>query len=245
MEHLLQRIENAPSLDFGDILSKSFELFKKVWVQALLTGIVSILVMLPFLLVMYLPFVPYYMEAMQYGGSPDFMEGMPILVLVGWGAMVLVVSFILQPFIFSIHGNFLHICKNADYDGSTEGPGYFYLVKTHFAKLLVLALATTGIALLAALLCYLPIFYVLVPINLFLPMIVFNEKLSVSEIIKVSFKLGNKFWLMIFGLLIVSGILASIAGFILCGVGAIVTTFYQKIVVYYIYKDTIGFDETE
>ena len=32
---VFQKIENANKPDFGDILSKSFELFKKVWEQAL------------------------------------------------------------------------------------------------------------------------------------------------------------------------------------------------------------------
>ncbi len=242
MEHLLQRIENAQPLDFGDILSKSFELFKKVWVQALLTGIVSILIAIPFMLVIYLPFVPFYLSALQSGGGPEFMETIPIGIMIGWGAMIFVISFLIQPFMLSIQGNFLHVCKNADYEGTTEGPGYFYLVKKHFVKLLVLSLAISGIALLAVLLCYLPIFYVMVPLQLILPIVVFNENLSVSEIIKVSFKLGNKFWLMIFGLMIVSGLLASITGMLLCGVGAIVTSFYTNIVVYYIYKDSIGFE---
>jgi len=242
MDHILQRIANASALDFGGILSKSFELFKKVWVQALLTGIVTILVALPFILVIYIPFVPYFIEAVSSGGGSDFMEDVPFNVIFGWIALIFLISFLLQPFILSIHGNFLHICKNADFDNGTEGPGYFHLVKTHFVKLLLLSLATTGIALFAALLCYFPLFYVLVPIQLFLPMVVFNENLSVSEIVKLAFKLGNKFWLMIFGLMIVSGLLASITGLLLCGIGAIVTSFYQNIVVYYIYKDSIGFD---
>lgn len=242
MEQLLRRIENAKPLDFGDILSKSFELFKKVWVQALLTGIVGILIVIPFILVIYLPFVPYYVAALAQGNEPEFMENVPVVMIVGWFILLLVISFILQTFVLSINGHFMHVCKNADFEDRPEGPGYFYLVKKHFKKLLVLSLATMGIALLATLLCYFPLFYVLVPIQLFLPMIVFNEELSVSETIKLSFKLGNKFWLMIFGLMIVSGLLASITGLLLCGIGLIVTSFYQYIVTYYIYKDSVGFE---
>jgi hypothetical protein len=106
----------------------------------------------------------------------------------------------------------------------------------------LLSLATMGIAILAALLCYLPIFYVMVPLQLFLPVLVFNESLTVSEIIKASFKLGNKYWLMLFGLIIVSSLLASL-GILLCGIGIIVTSYYQYIVLYYFYKDSVGFDD--
>lgn len=242
MQELLNRIENAKPLDFGEILSKSFELFKKVWVQALITGLVSILIAIPFILVIYLPFIPYYVAAIADGGNPEFMEDLPVFMLIGWILLMLVISFVLQTFVLSINGHFMHVCKNADLEGRSEGPGYFYLVKKHFTKLLLLSLATLGIALLAVLLCYLPLFYVLVPIQLFLPMIVFNEELSVSDVIKLSFKLGNKFWFVIFGLMFVSGIIASLTGLLLCGIGMIVTSFYQYIVTYYIYKDSIGFE---
>jgi len=65
---------------------------------------------------------------------------------------------------------------------------------------------------------------------------------NLSEIIKAAFKLGNKFWLIIFGLVILSSIIAQV-GIILCGIGLVVTAYFVHIVMYYLYKDTVGFDE--
>ena len=62
------------------------------------------------------------------------------------------------------------------------------------------------------------------------------------EIVKASFQLGNKNWLVIFGLIIVMGIVAEL-GIILCGIGLLFTAMLSKIPLYFIYKDGVGFKE--
>lgn len=243
---LFDRIENSKNIDFGDILSKSFELFKKTWVEALLHSLITFLVILPFLLVIYIPLFPMYAGMLSNMGSSaevqPFVENISGWMLFVWIIVIFFLSFLIQPFILSIAGNFLRVCKNKDLDQEAVTDGYFGLLKKHFGKMVLLSLATMGIALLAALLCYLPIFYVMVPLQLILPVLAFNESMSVSEIIKASFKLGNKYWLILFGLIIVSSLLASL-GILLCGIGIIVTSYYQYIVIYYCYKDSVGFDD--
>ena len=54
-------------------------------------------------------------------------------------------------------------------------------------------------------LCIIPVIYVFVPLSYIFVVYAFNPDKSVSEIIKLSFDLGNRKWLMSFGLLIVSG----------------------------------------
>jgi hypothetical protein len=240
-----QRVENSKTVDFGDILSKSFELFKKTWVEALIHALVTFLVVIPFLLVVYVPMLGFGGMLSNMGDSftaSSMMENIGGLMFFTWIGLIFFLSFLIQPFILSITGNFLRICKNKDLHQEVVPDGYFGLLKKHYGKMFLLSLATMGIAILAALLCYLPIFYVMVPLQLFLPVLVFNESLTVSEIIKASFKLGNKYWLMLFGLIIVSSLLASL-GILLCGIGIIVTSYYQYIVLYYFYKDSVGFDD--
>ena len=90
-------------------------------------------------------------------------------------------------------------------------------------------------------LCYLPIFYVMVPLQLMIVIFAFNDKLSVSDIISISFKLGNKFWLLVFGLIIVSSMIAQL-GIIICFIGVFFTAYFAHIPIYYFYKETIGFN---
>ncbi|MBQ0788328.1 MAG: hypothetical protein KBT69_12555, partial [Oceanihabitans sp.] len=67
----------------------------------------------------------------------------------------------------------------------------------------------------------------------------------VSEIVKSGFALGNKKWLISFGLIIVSSLLASMVGMIMCFIGIFVTASFAYIPAYYIYKESIGFDSEE
>ena len=49
---LSEKINRAKALDFGDLFSKSIELFKKVWVQGLVMLLLTVAIMIPFYLIM-------------------------------------------------------------------------------------------------------------------------------------------------------------------------------------------------
>jgi len=55
--------------------------------------------------------------------------------------------------------------------------------------------------------------------------------------------LGNKKWLIAFGLIIVSSVLAEVVGFLLCFVGLLFTATFVYHPLYIIYKEIIGFKE--
>ena len=120
--------------------------------------------------------------------------------------------------------------------------GMFFKSK-YIVKAFILSIATTLIAVVAALACYLPLFYVIIPLTLLIVIFSFNPDLSVGDLIKLSFKLGTKKWLVTFGLVIVSSILAEVVGLLLCGIGIFATASFIYLPTYYIYKDVIGFDE--
>ncbi len=241
---IFHKIETSKSPDFGNILSKSFELFKKVWVEGMLHLLVMVAVILPLLAVLYAPFIAILIKNETNGGQPDFNPFLEYSVV--WIAIYivafLVVMIIIQTIAYAITAHFFKVCKKADIETPVETGGYFTYVKNHLTKIILLSLAALGITLLAVLLCYLPIFYVMVPVQLMFVIFAFNPELSVSEIVKASFKLGNKFWLIAFGLIIVSSLIAQV-GIILCGIGLLATAFFTHIPMYYFYKDTIGFDE--
>ena len=65
-----QKISNAPQLDFGDIFNKSVELFKKSWLYGLLLELVILIITLPFIIVLYVPFVSS-LVAQSKGGQLD------------------------------------------------------------------------------------------------------------------------------------------------------------------------------
>lgn len=251
---IFQKIEEAGKPDFGDILTRSFEFFKLVWQEGLVHALITMVLMLPVMIMIYVPYVAFFFSAGAFNNynhdgeyysqeymEPDFLLYLPWMIL--FGAVVFVLIFIAQAVALAITAHFFKVCKKIDTGKPQDVGGYFYYLKHgNFKKMFLLALASFGIALAATLLCYFPLFYVMVPLQLLVVIFVFNEDLSVSEIIKASFKLGHKFWLIIFGLIIVSSLIAQL-GILLCFVGVFITAYFVHIPIYFVYKDTIGFND--
>lgn len=62
------------------------------------------------------------------------------------------------------------------------------------------------------------------------------------DTVKASFALGNKNWFVIFGLLVLVGLLAEL-GISLCCVGILFTAMLTKVPVYFMYKHRVGFEK--
>ena len=241
------RIQNAKDLDFGTIFNQSIELFKKVWVQGLVTLLLNIVLAIPILMIVYIPllfmgltdaFTSSYDPYDQYAQS----EVSPVMLIV----MFLVYLFMIiamSTISFGLKAAFYRICKLRDLEQMGKEDYFYFFKKPYFGKTLKLALVFTGISVLATLLCVIPIIYAVVPLSLMIVIYAFNPDMSISDIIKLSFELGNKKWLITFGLLFVSGLLAGIVGFIMCGFGVYVTASFSYLPAYFIYKETIGFDD--
>lgn len=239
--NLLEKIERAKSLDFGTIFNQSIELYKKTWVQGLVMLLLTLLLMVPFYLIMYIPMIA--MGLFNPESLQNIEEFNPIL-MIPFILIMIVFMFFAMVISFGMKASFYRICKLKDLNKAESDDYFFYLKKPYLGKVIKLSLATFGITLVAALLCILPVFYVMIPITLMNVVFAFNPDLSTSEVVKAGFKLGNKKWLMTFGLLFVSGILAETVGLLMCCVGIFVTISFVYLPIYFIYKESIGFEET-
>ncbi len=122
---------------------------------------------------------------------------------------------------------------------------FLFLRKPYLSKTISVALAYFGISLVAALLCFLPLIYVLVPLNLLMVIYAFNPEMSTSDLVRASFYFGNKKWFITFGLIIVASLLAQFVGMLMCGIGILFTASFAAIPVYFVYKNTIDFNTNE
>ena len=122
------------------------------------------------------------------------------------------------------------------------GELFYYFKNPFLGRAFILVLAIILISTVAMLFFVLPIFYVMVPIVLINVIFAFNVELSAGDIIKASFNLGTKKWLITFGLYIVCSVLAGIVGFLLCGIGSIITAPFVYHPIYFIYKKAVGFE---
>lgn len=245
-DKLFAKIGNCKPLDFGDIFSKSIELFKKVWLQGFLHLLISFLVMIPLIFIMYIPVIT--LTAVSSGYEDGYLneylgEGLSIGLLILFILLVFGVSILMSAVQFGITAHFYVVCRQVDL-GLPETSSYFVFLKgKYLKKVLLLSIATFGIVLLAIGLCYFPVFYVIVPLQLLGVLFAFNPEMNVSDLIKASFKLGNKKWLLVFGLVWVSSILAMMTGFIMCFIGVFFTSSFTLLPVYFVYKNSLGFEE--
>lgn len=245
-EQLLRKIENSKPVNFGDIISNSFELYKTHFSQGLIHALIIVALAIPMMLIVYVPLMPIYMDMIENAGNPSYqpavMEGLSVGMIILWYVLIFALSFVMQIVNMSVFGHFYRYLKKEDLKTTEDIGSYFTLFKTHFNKLLLVTLATMGIAMLATLLCYIPLLYAMIPLHWIFPMFIFNKELSVSEIVKAAFKYANKNWLIFLALGFVCSIIASL-GIIACYIGLLATMFFTHIATYVTYRDTIGFDE--
>ncbi|GAB1857329.1 hypothetical protein MHTCC0001_21650 [Flavobacteriaceae bacterium MHTCC 0001] len=240
LETLQQKIEKAKDLDFGTIFNESIELFKKVWVQGLLIVLLTYIMILPFYFLMYIPLIAtgvFDATSFENNGDPD------LTMLIPFYGIGLVVAFIAMIVMFGFKAAFFRICKIKDHNEVGNDDYFFFFKKPYLGKTCKLGLMSMGLFVAAYILCFFPVIYMIVPVTMINIIYAFNPEISASDIVKLSFKLGNKKWLLTVGLLFVAGILAGVVGMLMCGIGVLATTAFGYIPVYFIYKHTIGFNE--
>tara|TARA_R110000868_G_scaffold8606_19_gene44354 strand:- start:7360 stop:8142 length:783 start_codon:yes stop_codon:yes gene_type:complete len=241
---LLEKISNARPLEFGAIFNESLELFKKTWLQGFLLQLIIFIIVLPIIIVVYMPIIGLALAQSESGHDnpdafSDLFTGMSVFYII----VIIIAIFALAAVQLALNAGFFRIMKKLDYNEQVSSTDFFYFFKAkYFNKTFLLMLVTVLIAIPAALLCYIPLLYVMVPMSFFSIIFAFNPELSIGDIVNASFKLGHKKWLLAFGLLIVSSILSQIIGLLLCGIGLLFTAAFVYHPLYLIYKKAIGFD---
>ncbi|MFH4968725.1 hypothetical protein V8G61_11030 [Gaetbulibacter sp. M240] len=247
MNQITEKIRAAQALDFGIIFNEAIELFKKTWIQGFLLQLFTILVMIPLIIMVYVPLLGLIIAQQENNGFNEdafsnFFAGMSVLYI----AVVIVCVLVLGAVSIALNAGFFRIMKKLDHDEMVSTNDFFYYVKgKYLGKAFTLLIITLLLSAGSVLLCYLPLIYFFVPISFFAAIFAFNPELSASEIVSLSFKLGTKKWLIGFGLILISSLLSQIVGFILCGVGTLFTAAFAYHPVYLIYKHVVGFNNTE
>ncbi|MCK5441354.1 MAG: hypothetical protein KAJ23_05655 [Maribacter sp.] len=229
-----EQIEKSDQLDFGSIFSRSIELFKKVWLQGFITLLLTFITMIPFYIIFYLPMLFMGLTDPEVFQNEEFPAELilPLIVLLP----ILILGVMSVGLL--LNAAFLRICRQKDLNMAGTESYFYYFKKEFVGKVMILSLMLLGLMILGMLTCGLGFIYLLVPISLVPAFLAFDEDLSAIEIVKSGFRLGNKNWLVIFGLIFVMGLLAEL-GVIVCFVGVLFTAMLAKIPVYFMYKDSM------
>ena len=228
------------------MFSDALTLFQKVWLEGLIMLLITFGVMIVGMIILYIPLVAGAF-IIDGTGSIEPSEEASILLLIG---MFLVYVFLIAFMGFLTTGLLAAFYRQVRLrhqglkkDRSVSWGMFFK--KGYAGKLFLISLATTGISLVALLLCVFPAFYVAIPLQFVGVVFAFNLKLSLNEIITASFNIGTKKWGIAFALIIVSSLLAQMAGLILCGIGILFTASFVHLPVCFIYKEVVGFYEED
>jgi hypothetical protein len=246
LSSISDKINRAPNLDFGDVFNRSIELFKKTWIQGLLLQLFTVIVMLPLIIVFYIPFVMAMIAQAEsgyrdYGVYDSFFAGMSLISVLFFFVGMLVLGAVSV----ALNAGFYRIMKRIDHDQEVATSDFFYFLKgKYLSKCFMLMLVSILIAVPSALLCYIPLLYVMVPMSYFTALFAFNSEMGVGDIVSGSFKLGNKKWLITFGLMIVAGLCVSLISALTCGLGSLFLAAFAYHPLYIIYKDVVGFDNS-
>ena len=242
---LQSKVANAQALDFGTVFSQSIELFKKSWLQGFLMQLFVMIMVLPFMIILYVPFVMMIISQSESGQfDPNAMDGF----FAGF-SMLYIILFMIGIIVIgavqvALNAAFFRILRDLDEGREAKTADLFYFLKgKYLGKLILLMLVTILISIPAALFFYLPLIYVMVPLSFIGVVFAFNPEWSIGDIVGSSFRLGNKKWLLTFGLLIISYIAIMILTFITCGLGSLFLAPFMYHPIYYIYKETIGFED--
>ncbi len=240
LEIITERIKSNVDLSFGNIFSKSFDLFKKVWLQGFIVLLLTFVIILPFYIILYIPMIAAGIT------DPEAIRNneLPPMVAIAMGILAPVIAIGVSTFALALNAAFLKICRQKDKGEESSNDYFYYFKEGRLGKVFILALYTLGLAILGLLAFGIGLIYVIVPLSLIPAFLAFSEELSPLEMVKASFALGNKNWLVIFGLVLVTGIVAEL-GFLLCCVGVLFTAMLSKVPTYYMYKDGVGFNEVE
>ena len=246
-QNLITKIQNSKPIDFGDLFNTSLNLFKKVWLQGFLLQLLSIIIMLPFIILFYMPYFNMVLENSS-NGVMDSVALSQALVDEYGASLVWIYLLMLAVSVVSslLYLGFYKIIKAMDHGELFVISDFFYFFKAPYVgKALGLLLAYLGITILAALLCLFPLIYAIVPLLFMLPVFVYNTHLSNLEIIKLAFSLGHKKWGLTFLTLILNSILLYVVILVTCGLGSLFFSFFLYLPQYIIYKQVIGFETPE
>ncbi len=244
---ILSKIQLAKTTDFGDLFNDSIVLFKKVWLQGLQLQLFSFLIMLPFIISFYGPYLKLALDNSSNGPLDPAVLSQSLIEEFGSSLVWVYVLMLTLSIVSSLmYLGFFRIIKRIELGQSFSVTDFFYFFQKAFiGKAFVFLLVYMGIAIAAILLCLLPILYAIIPLMFMLPIFAYNPNLSITEVVKVGFALGNKKWGIAFLTLVLNGILIYVVSLVTFGLGSLFFSCFLYLPQYIIYKNVIGFESPE
>lgn len=231
------KIQNAQHLDFGTILDLSIKMFKEVWLK----GFLMIIIIGLFAGVLTFVFAAIGLSPDPYANT--WFEDFNFYTYYTSNALyTLPQAILISSLTIGLLAGFYKTCKQTDLNDSSSDDLFYFFKGSYINKIFMLGIIYAIIATVAQILFVIPYIYAFVPLSFFAVVFSNNPDLTETEIVKISFNLGTKKWLLTFGLIFVTGILGML-GLIACFIGILFTMSIMYLPVYFVYRDVVGFED--
>jgi len=231
------KIQNAQHLDFGTILDLCIKMFKEVWLK----GFLMIIIIGLFAAVLTFAFSAIGLSPDPY--ATNWFEDFNFYTYYTSNALyTLPQTILISSLTLGLLAGFYKTCKQTDLNDSSSDDLFYFFKGSYINKIFMLGIIYAIIATVAQILFVLPYIYAYVPLSFFAVVFSNNPDLTETEIVKISFNLGTKKWLITFGLIFVTGILGML-GVIACFIGLLFTISIMYLPVYFVYRDIVGFED--
>ena len=146
---LKEKIELSPVIDFSRILSDSFDLFKKAWLQGFL---LLVLIMASVFFVQFAAILPFtlFLEGSNFiepFNQTDFSNFSSLAITIVAAIFIIVVILLLMTLLVGLLGGFYIVLKNIDLEDTHSTNDFFTLLRTDkFIKTFKVATAQIGIS---------------------------------------------------------------------------------------------------
>ncbi|SDI71638.1 beta-carotene 15,15'-monooxygenase [Chryseobacterium jejuense] len=222
---------SVPNKETGSIISHAFEMYKGVLGYAVVAMIVYMLGGYIIQLVFGIDSASMVEEMRESGGNFNYWStpGLPLYM----GASSLF-GLLLSP----LYVGLIYIVNKYNTKNPIEFSDLFIGYRQNFVNILIYSLLTWLISSVALALCVIPVFFVYPLLLIGYPILLF-ENASATDALSKSFNIAKENYgtFLATGLL---GVLISMAGIILCGIGLILTAPFIMIVMYSTYCAFVG-----
>lgn len=224
---------SVPSRETGSIISHAFEMYKGVFLYAIVAMIIYII-------------GGAIIQALTGFNSASIMEEMrdsgDYSNFSYWNApgfpMYITFSSLFGVLLAPLYVGLIYIVNKFNTKSSIEFSDLFIGYRQNFVNILIYSLISGIISSIALFLCVIPFFLVYPLLLLGYPILLF-ENASATEALGKSFNIAKENYGVFLGTTLL-GLLISVAGIVLCGIGVIVTAPFIMVVMYSAYCAFLG-----
>lgn len=225
---------SVPNRDTGSIISHAFEMYKGVFLYAVVAMIVYIIGGLIIQSISGFNSTAVMEEMRDSGG--DFSS------FSYWNApgfsLYLTLSGLLGILLAPLYVGLIYIVNKYNTKNAIEFSDLFIGYRQNFVNILIYSIISGLISSVALSICFFPFFFVYPLLLLGYPILLF-ENASATEALGKSFNIAKENYGTFLGTTIV-GLLISVAGIVLCGIGVILTAPFIMVVMYSAYCAFLG-----